>query len=432
MISIRPPQEHEILFVPEVDFLRNLAYVILLINHDINIENMCYNRFMDAFDRLKLLSDMMALEPAEEHTPAKRPQPITTNPRKAESLCIHPAVMPNGQRLPMLKTLLTSACERNCYYCPFRAGRDFRRATFKPDEMAQTYMALHRAGIAYGLFLSSGVAAGGIRTQDQLIATAEILRQKYQFKGYIHLKLMPGAEYDQVLRAMQISDRVSINLEAPGPERLTRLAPAKSFYDELFQPLRWVEKIRHTQPAHLGWKGRWPSSTTQFVVGAAGESDLELLSTTSQLHTQAGLARAYFSIFHPIPDTPLENMPGANPTREQRLYQASFLLRDYGFDLEDLPFESSGDLPLNGDPKLIWARQHLSEQPVEINLAEREELLRIPGIGPTSVKAILRARRQSSLRSLEDLRKIGVSPDRASPFILLAGQRPPLQLSLNL
>lgn len=387
---------------------------------------------MDAFDRLKLLSDWMPLEPAEEHTVSRPAGTRSQDARKVESLCIHPAVMPNGQRLPMLKTLLTSACERNCYYCPFRAGRDFRRATFKPDEMALTYMALHRAGIAEGLFLSSGVAAGSLRTQDQLIATAEILRRKYQFQGYIHLKLMPGAEYDQVLRAMQLSNRVSINLEAPGPERLAVLAPSKTFYEELFQPLRWVEHIRRNQPSRLGWNGRWPSSTTQFVVGAAGESDLELLSMTSRLHQQSGLGRAYFSIFHPIQDTPLENLPGENPQREQRLYQASFLLRDYGFDVEDLPFENTGNLPLAGDPKLIWARQHLSQQPVEINRAGREELLRIPGIGPTSVKAILRARSLSSLRSLADLRKIGVNPERARPFILLDGMRPPLQMAFDL
>ncbi len=393
---------------------------------------MCYNSIMDAFDRLKLLSDWMPLEPAEEHTVSRPAGTRSQDARKVESLCIHPAVMPNGQRLPMLKTLLTSACERNCYYCPFRAGRDFRRATFKPDEMALTYMALHRAGIAEGLFLSSGVAAGSLRTQDQLIATAEILRRKYQFQGYIHLKLMPGAEYDQVLRAMQLSNRVSINLEAPGPERLAVLAPSKTFYEELFQPLRWVEHIRRNQPSRLGWNGRWPSSTTQFVVGAAGESDLELLSMTSRLHQQSGLGRAYFSIFHPIQDTPLENLPGENPQREQRLYQASFLLRDYGFDVEDLPFENTGNLPLAGDPKLIWARQHLSQQPVEINRAGREELLRIPGIGPTSVKAILRARSLSSLRSLADLRKIGVNPERARPFILLDGMRPPLQMAFDL
>jgi len=384
---------------------------------------------MDAFKRLNLLSEMMDLEPAEEHSTPVRPAPSKS---KAEGLCIHPAVMPNGQRLRMLKTLLTSACERNCYYCPFRAGRDFRRATFKPDEMAQTYHAVQRAGIVQGLFLSSGVVAGGIHTQEMLIDTAEILRHKYQFQGYIHLKLMPGAEFDQVLRAMQLADRVSINLEAPNPERLTHLAPGKRYHAELLQPLRWVEHIRRTQPAHLGWKGRWPSSTTQYVVGVAGETDLELLSTTAHLHQQVGLGRAYFSVFHPIHDTPLENLPAENPLRELRLYQASFLLRDYAFDVEDLPFEGSGRLPLDSDPKLTWARQHLSQQPVEINRADREELLRIPGIGLTSVKAILRARRQSSLRSLSDLRKMGVNPERARPFILLDGQRPPQQLALNL
>ena len=258
---------------------------------------------MEAIDRLKLLSNMMELEPAED-AGSQRP-----SPRRPDALCISHAALPNGKQIRLLKTLLTSACERNCFYCPFRAGRDYRRLTFKPDELAQAYHSLHRAGAAQGIFLSSGIVAGGIRTQDALIATAEILRKKYQYNGYIHLKLMPGAEYDQVYRAMQLAERVSINLEAPNSTRLERLAPKKQFMDELLKPLQWVEQIRQSQPAQLGWKGRWPSTTTQFVVGAAGESDLELLSTTAHLHEQVRLARAYFSAFRPLEDTPLEGQP---------------------------------------------------------------------------------------------------------------------------
>jgi len=176
--------------------------------------------------------------------------------------------------------------------------------------------------------------------------------------------------------------------------------------------------------------GRWPSSTTQFVVGAADESDVELLSTTEYLHRQVGLARAYFSGFAPVPDTPLEDHPPTPPLREHRLYQSSFLVRDYGFTVEELPFDASGNLPLDSDPKLAWARRHLTHAPVEVNAADRRTLLRVPGIGPQGVERLLRERRRGRLRGLSDLRKLGIIAQRAAPFILLDGTRPIHQLSL--
>jgi predicted DNA-binding helix-hairpin-helix protein len=343
---------------------------------------------------------------------------------------ISQAVMPNGRRISLLKTLLTSACERNCYYCPFRAGRDFRRQTFKPDELAAVFNGLLQAGIAEGLFLSSGLVGGGSATQDRLIATAEILRTRFQYRGYLHLKLMPGIEMSQVERAMQLANRVSLNLEAPNSSRLEKLAPAKFFMDELLQPLRWVDEIRRQMPAHMGWHGRWPSMTTQFVVGGAGESDLELLETTLRLHRNLRLARAYFSAFKPVPGTPLENLPAEEPVRERRLYQASFLLRDYGFDLSELPFNTAGALPLSLDPKLAWAQQNLSEQPVEINQADKALLLRIPGIGPRGARSILAARRSQRISGVDDLRRLGINPARLAPYVLFNGKKPPAQLPL--
>jgi predicted DNA-binding helix-hairpin-helix protein len=379
---------------------------------------------MEAIERLKLLTAQMHLEPAED---AGCPQ---LSSRKQDAIFVSDAQLPNGQRISMLKTLLTSVCERNCYYCPFRAGRDFRRATFQPEELARTFMGLNHAKITEGIFLSSGVFNGGIHTQDLLIDTAEILRHKLGFRGYIHLKIMPGAEHSQVERAMQLADRVSINLEAPNNERLLNLAPLKHFLEELMQPLRWVEEIRRTQPAYRGWNGNWPSSVTQFVVGAVGDTDLELLSTTEVLYHQLHLKRAYYSPFNPIQDTPLENLPPTPPLREARLYEASFLLRDYGFDLEELPFDVSGNLPLHTDPKLAWAELNLQHHPVEINRATRQELLRVPGIGPKGASAILTARRQGLLHDLERLRSLGINPKRAAPFILLNGKRPAYQPSL--
>ncbi len=407
---------------------------------------------MNALDTLIELSSQMTLEHAEENrltggrvgrgdsrdrieTTTNTAKPSCYSPkaraefteREQRAAFVHPAQLPGGKQIKLLKTLLTSACERDCYYCPFRAGRDFRRATFKPDEFADLFSKMNRSGFAEGIFLSSGIAAGGVRTQDKLLDTADILRKKHNFKGYIHLKIMPGAEKDQVYRAMQLADRVSVNLEAPNTERLARLAPHKTFIEELLRPLRWVEEIRRTVPAYKFWKGKYPSTVTQFVAGGADESDLELLGTTQWLMKNLRLKRAYFSAFHPILDTPLENKPAVDPIREHRLYQASFLLRDYGFELEDLPFTSDENLPLHSDPKLAWAQMNLVHAPVEVNRADRRELMRVPGIGQRGAEAILSARRTRKLRDLSILKKLGILTDRAAPYVLLDGRKAALQ-----
>ncbi|MBI5964190.1 MAG: hypothetical protein HY863_11995 [Chloroflexi bacterium] len=384
---------------------------------------------MDSIETLKLLSSQMTFEPDGE--PRVAPSaPACFSPKEKDQAFVHPAQLPNGQKIMLLKTLLSSACERDCFYCPFRAGRDFRRATFKPDEFAGLFSKLNQSGAAEGVFLSSGLAGGGVRTMDKLLDTADILRKTHQYKGYLHLKIMPGAEKDQVYRAMQLADRVSINLEAPSTERLARLAPHKVFMEELLRPLKWVEEIRRTVPAYKFWNGRWPSTVTQFVAGGSDESDLELLTITNWLNKNVRLKRAYFSAFHPIRDTPLENKPAVDPMREHRLYQASFLLRDYGFDLEDLPFTNYNNLPLNADPKQAWARMYLINRPIEINKAEKQELIRIPGIGLKGAEAILRERKTSRLRDLSNLRKLGIVAERAAPFILLDGRKAPYQAEL--
>jgi predicted DNA-binding helix-hairpin-helix protein len=372
---------------------------------------------MEAYEKLKLLTSQMHLEPVEDINCLQLPT------RKQDKITVSSAVLPNGKRISLLKSQLSTVCERNCYYCPFRAGRDFQRASFIPDEFAKIFMSLFKARIAEGIFLSSGIFANGIITQDKLIDTAEILREKLSYRGYIHLKIMPGAEFEQIERAMQLADRVSINLEAPTKERLEKLAPRKQFIDELMQPLKWIQQIRLSQPQYKGWNGHWPSSVTQFVVGAAGETDLELMVTTEFLYKNLQLKRTYYSSFNPIIDTPLENLPPSSPEREHRLYEASFLLRDYGFCMEELPFDSSGHLPLDKDPKYAWAIQNLMEQPVEINRADKYLLLRIPGIGPKNADSILKARSKNKLSSPEELSKFGINLKRAAPFLLVNGKR---------
>jgi predicted DNA-binding helix-hairpin-helix protein len=383
---------------------------------------------MDAIIRLKALTEQMSLEPdADQGINAPYLDKTENCP---DAVFVHPAILPNGQKIKLLKTLLSSACERDCYYCPFRAGRDMRRASFQPEEFARLFMMLATKGIAEGVFLSSGLIGGGIRTEDKLIDTADILRHKLGFRGYIHLKVMPGSEKAQVERAMLLADRVSVNLEAPNDARLAKLAPHKQFVEELLQPLKWMDEIRRTQPGYAAWRGRWPSSVTQFVAGGAGESDLELLTTTDYLYRRLGLKRAYFSPFNPIPNTPLENQAPTPPVREHRLYQASFLLRDYGFEVEELPFEADGRLPVQTDPKLAWAQRNLTGQPVEVNHAERQQLLRIPGIGPKGAEVILRARRQGRIREVSALKKMGILAERAAPFLLLDGKRAAFQPAL--
>ena len=399
---------------------------------------------MDSLVKLKDIAVHMDLEPAEEV--AYKPAPLLPQGETAVAPCgqvtnqlpqNHPselgithATVAGGKPIKLLKTMLTTACERNCFYCPFRAGRNYKRQTFKPDELAKTTTDMYRAGAIDGIFLSSGIIKGGVTTQDKLIATAEILRNKYQFKGYLHLKVMPGVEKAQLERIMQFADRLSVNLEAPNDQRLMELAPKKAFMRELLQPLKWIDEIRHERPHHLGWNGRWPSSVTQFVVGGTNETDVELLTTTEYLHKQLHLRRVYFSAFSPVVDTPLENRHAENPMRQHRLYQTAFLFRDYGFDLEELPFTQQGNLPLDEDPKLAWAKTHLRENPIEINRADPQELLRVPGIGPKSARTILAARRHNHIREVDDLKKVGVATKRMKPFVLVDGKRPSFQLSL--
>lgn len=376
----------------------------------------------DAYEKLSLLGDVTEFEPAGANPTAERTAPGTRAPKPLP--CISHVATPHGQK-PILKAMMTTACERNCYYCPFRAGRSSaKRITFTPDEMAATTIQMVRAGLVDGLFLSSGIIKGSVTTQDKINATAELLRRKYHYRGYIHLKIMPGADYEQVRIAMRMADRVSVNLEGATPQRLAALAPKKDYWGELITRTQWIHQIKQ--------RDRLPTSAvTQFVVGAVGDTDLELLQVSERLFQQMGLRRTYYSAFHPVSDTPFDNLEPTPSLREFRLYQASFLLRDYGFQLEDLPFTQGGQLPLDADPKRLWAETHLAHSPIELNTAQRQELLRVPGIGPIAADTILNARRQATLRELSHLRHLGVRDvAKLAPYVLLAGKRPAQQLSL--
>jgi predicted DNA-binding helix-hairpin-helix protein len=416
------------------------------------IEHLCYSGFMDSFEKLALVATASEFEAeGEPHSPlisptrslesascqfSLSPQPsLDSNSNrfilaKGHQIPIHRTYAPGGKRIPLLKAMLTTVCEFNCHYCAFTKDRNYRRVTFRPQELAEVFFSIAQKGLVEGIFLSTGVFDGGANTQNKLLDTAKILRRRLGYQGYIHLKIMPGSEKDQLLQAMQLADRVSANLEAPNATRLASLAPRKQFEDHLLRPLQWMNEIRNNLPPHMTWKGRWPSSSTQFVVGPAKETDLELISLTAKLTKISQVARTYFEAFSPVPGTPLENHPPEKPIRQHRLYQASFLLRDYGFDVEDFSFSKEGNLPLEIDPKKAYAQTFLKPSPVELNTADREKLLRIPGIGPTGATSITKARKTRRINDLSQLKKMGILAERAAPYILLDGKRPDQQLDL--
>jgi len=337
---------------------------------------------------------------------------------------IYPAVRPDGKRVKLLKILQSNACINDCAYCAQRSGRDTRRCTLSPDELARLFHQLVTRRRAEGLFLSSGVCGSVNKATERMLATVELVRWRYGFRGYVHLKILPGADQASIEQSVRWANRVSVNLETPNAHRLSQLSRAKRF-EILLATLRSAHQARERLARRV-------SITTQFVVGAAGESDREILSTAAALYRQVQLARIYYSAFQPILDTPLENHSPTPAWREHRLYQADFLLRQYGFQFHELVFDSQGQLPRKADPKLIWAWEHPEYFPVEVNKASRRELLRVPGIGPISARRIIERRRQGHLRDLKDLGLAPSSARRAAPFVLLDGVRPSFQPSLPL
>jgi putative DNA modification/repair radical SAM protein len=342
--------------------------------------------------------------------------------RGSQDRWIYPSTLPDGRNVFLLKVLLSNVCTNDCRYCVNRAQRSFRRISFRPEELADLFTRLWDQGRVGGLFLSSGVVGSADTTMERMIKVVEILRFKQRFRGYVHLKILPGTSFSLVERAVQLATRVSLNLEAPNQKRLSQIAGQKSFEEDLLLRMKWVQGlIRKTSPRTS------KSQTTQFVVGAAGESDREILHQTEGLYREMDLARVYFSAFQPISGTPLERQPPTVPLREHRLYQADFLLRRYGFRFGELIFNQVGNLSADADPKMVWALNHPELFPMEVNRAQRSQLLRIPGIGPRSARKIVTMRAKGKFHSMKELRAAGVWVRRAAPFLLIDGRQNAIQ-----
>jgi predicted DNA-binding helix-hairpin-helix protein len=369
---------------------------------------------------------ILGAETADEITSVPSTQSISEGIKHATGF-VYNATQQGGGSTRLFKVLQTNACRFACRYCFTSCAIKRKRTTFKPDELATTFIDLQRADRVDGMFLSSGIVPDADTTMEKMLATVERLRLQEGYTGYIHLKLIPGASFDLIERAVELSDRVSLNLEAPNQARLDELAPDKEFAQSMWQRMRWAQQVMQ----RLRREGRpgARSLVTQFVVGAVGESDHELLATVQRAHRELGLWRAYFSAFHPIAKSPFADRPAEDTIREQRLYQADFMLRDYGFSYDELPFDTHGLLPRDKTPKQAWADHNLHE-PIEINHASRQQLLRIPGIGPRSADRIIETRRSERVRDLQQLKALAVTVGWAAPYVLLEGRRAAVQLSL--
>ncbi|MFH1361223.1 MAG: putative DNA modification/repair radical SAM protein [bacterium] len=320
---------------------------------------------------------------------------------------------PDGRCVSLLKVLMTNSCKNNCQYCVNRSSNDFERASFEPEELAKLFIELYRRNYLEGIFLSSGVQKNANYTMQKMVQVLEILRFKYNYNGYVHLKALPSASANIIERGAELADRMSINLESPTPQRLQKIAAEKNYLTDLLEPVSLIQKQVKKGLLRAG-------QTTQFVVGAAGETDAELLRTTSWLYKKRELKRVYFSAFiSPTPDTshhtPL--------LREHRLYQADWLMRFYEFKLEDLVLQKDKNLSLDFDPKMVAALNNQQNFPLEINKAPFHYLLKIPGIGPLAARRIYQARKEHCFTNLSELKNLGVVVKRAKPFILLNGKR---------
>lgn len=308
--------------------------------------------------------------------------------------CIYDASTPRGKK-PILKVMQSTYCDKNCDYCVFRRDREATpRIYISPEDLAKGFIELYQKGRVRGLFLSSGIFVHPELTMEKMIDTVSILRKKYGYRGYVHLKLMPGVSQQTLEEAVKLADRVSINIEAPNEDRLKSIAKGKSLRKDIIPRITEVSRILENFPKK--------DQITQVMVGVTGESDEELLRSSEYLYRKLRLKRVYYSAFFPVRGTPLEDRPPESKRREYRLYQADFLIRDYGFSWRELPFEG-GMLP-DRDLKEVWAEKNIHLFPVELNTADYGLLIRVPGIGKKTAKEIIRRRKEGTLRSPADLK----------------------------
>jgi predicted DNA-binding helix-hairpin-helix protein len=369
---------------------------------------------------MELLTEA-ALPDREQGMPRYR-RSVPVGGRPLTSMGIAQARLPGGGSINLMRVMQTNACSLSCGYCPTYCGGKVPRATVSPEEVATTFMDVNRKGLAQGLFLTSGVPGRPTRATDRMLATLDVLRRRERFTGYIHVKLLPGAEHAQVEEAARLATRISVNLEGPTDRHVSTLAKEKNLTGDLLPKLELAGRL-YREAREEGRPGPRGSTTTQFVVGALDEKDREVLGLVARLERQRLLHHAHFSAFQPVAGTPFENFAPTPAARESRLYQAEHLLRDYGFGFDELAFGDDGNLPLEHDPKTAWALANPGRFPLDIRQAPLELLLRVPGVGPKAARTLVQARRHTTFRDLRDLRRLGIDTVRAGYYLMLDGRR---------
>ena len=329
---------------------------------------------------------------------------------------IYEATGHNGCKIPLFKTLLTNKCKNDCKYCINQSKRNFTRLELSPEELAKAFLGYYGRGLVNGLFLSSGISGDVESTMEKQIETVHLLRNKYGYDDYIHLKVVPGASKDSIKRALALANRVSINIEAATPSGLAELSSTKDYNKDILKRLSWINRFQHKSTTY-------PNSThtTQVIVGANNESDKEILSRMEKIYKNSDLKRTYFSAFTPIQETELANKDACSTDRTAKLYHADSLVNEYHYNVKELIFDNDDNLLLTQDPKILAAK-NMNIFPVEINTAPLNELIRVPGIGIKSGKRIISIRKKSPFTNKEQLRNLGVVVDRAEPYIKISGE----------
>ncbi len=339
--------------------------------------------------------------------------------RSGDGKWIYPVTLPNGGKSILFKTLISNVCTNDCKYCPLREQMDVRRCSLRPEETAKVFLDYYNQRKVFGLFLSSGVLGSADATMDKLNGVARLLRKKHGFRGYIHLKIIPGASDAAIEEAVSLSSAVSLNIETPGAKRLEKVSKKKRYIQDIIEPIKLISRL-----TGRGSRYQRVKQTTQFVVGAAGEPDAEIVKYMYGLYERLKMHRVYFSAYQKeLGDESIagEQADREKPTdilmREHRLYQVDFLLRKYGFKESDIIFEKNENLSLTIDPKEAWALRHPEAFPMSINRASRFALLRVPGLGPITVKRILEQRKAGRIRHIENVGKVGVRLKKAKQYL---------------
>lgn len=331
---------------------------------------------------------------------------------------LYPVPLVAGGTGLMFKTLLSNCCSSDCLYCPLRGSGNVRRCTLSPEEAVKSFLDYNRRRWLLGLFLSSGVVRNPDYTMDRLLAAAELLRRRHRYRGYLHLKIIPGASPAAIEAALKVATAVSLNIEVPGRRHFARLSRYKDFDRDIVAPLKYLARRTAKGEEHARTK-----CTTQFIVGASDECDREIVAYLDGIYNRLRFERVYFSAYQPglgdraLPGENFQLESGDRLTREHRLYQVDFLLRKYRFEPKEIVFDAAGRLDLAHDPKLAWAKAHPEFFPVRINSADREALLRVPGLGPIYVERILEARRSHRIPHLAWIRLRGKPAQKAIPFL---------------